>query len=169
MKRVREGFEAARTDSGAIDRAISVAESYLAAHPEHVVATAYLGSLYAMKAGASHLPWIKLKHATTAIVLLDDAHQRWLAAGDRECETANHPAGLEILLLRGVAYANFPAFLGKADQAKACLEDAENHPAFADIPASYRALAYTHLAVLCRRAGEEDLASAYAEKSIQSD
>lgn len=165
MKLVREAFEAARTDARAIDDAISVVEDYLAAHPEYVVATAYLGSLYTMKAGPSHLPWVKLKHANAASVLLDSAYRRWLEDGKAEAGPATHPAGLEILLLRGVSYANFPAFLGKADVARDCLEDAEKHSSFAALPAHYRGLAYAHLAALCHRAGEAEPARIYLERA----
>ena len=152
MKHVREAFEAARADDDAIGGAICVVESYLAAHPDDLVATAYLGSLHAMCAGASHLPWIKLKHATTASRLLDSAHERWFQDVNSQADDGAYPGDLEILLLRGVAYANFPAFLGKSEVARTCLEDARRHPAFAAIPASYRALAYAHLATLCHHA-----------------
>lgn len=169
MKHVRDAFEAARADDDAIGRAIRVAESYLAAHPDHLVATAYLGSLHAMCAGASHLPWIKLKHATTASRLLDGAHERWLQGANRETGDGTYPGELEILLLRGVAYANFPAFLGKSEVARTCLEGAERHPAFAAISAPHRALAYAHLAGLCHHAGEAILAGRYLEHGILAD
>jgi len=169
VKRVREAFEAARTNNDAIDQAISVVESYLAEHPDHLVATAYLGSLHAMFAGASHFPWIKLKHASTASVMLDSAHERWLAGTNPRSSEELFPGELEILLLRGMAYANFPAFLGKAEVARNCLEEAEKHPAFAAIPASYQALAYAHLTILCHHAGEEVLARRYLERGIVAD
>ncbi|MGI6856242.1 hypothetical protein [Mesorhizobium sp. 1B3] len=144
-------------------------ESYLAEHPDHLVATAYLGSLHAMYAGASHFPWIKLKHATTASAMLDGAHERWLEGANPESSEEMYPGELEILLLRGVAYANFPAFLGKTGIARNCLEKAEKHPAFAAIPAPYQALAFAHLAVMCNRAGEGSLAHSYLEHGMVAD
>src|SRR5690606_28107111 len=83
VRQVREAFEAARIDDDAIGDAICVVETYLAAHPDHLVATAYLGSLHAMCAGAAHLPWIKLKHAAIASRLLDGAHERWRGGAHR--------------------------------------------------------------------------------------
>lgn len=169
MKHVREAFDAARTDDNAIDRAISTVEGYLAEHPDHLVATAYLGSLHALYAGAAHFPWIKLKHATIASVMLDRAHERWLAGANPESSEEIYPGELEILLLRGVAYANFPAFLGKTEIARNCLEKAAKHPAFAAIPAPYKALAFAHLAVLCHRTGDGSLAHSYFEQGVVAD
>lgn len=169
MKHVREAFEAARASDDAIDQAISVVERYLAEHPDHLVATAYLGSLHAMYAGSSKLPWIKLKHATTASVLLDRAHERRLERTAPETGEEPYPGELEILLLRGVAYANFPAFLGKAEAARTCLEEAWKHPAFGMISAHHQALAFAHLAILCRRAGDGLLARRYLERGIAAD
>ena len=169
MKQVREAFEAARTGADTIDRAIAVVESYLSAYPDHPVATACLGSLHAMQAGASSLPWVKLKHATTASALLDMAHSRWFEGTAAQCCDADYPGELEILLLRGVAYANFPAFLGKADTARACLQQAERHPAFAMLTARHQALAFAHLAVLHHRTGQETTARQYLEHAMAAD
>lgn len=169
MKQLREAFEAARTGRDTVARALAIAETRLAAHPGDLVARAYLGSLHAMQAGAAHLPWVKLKHATLASSLLDEAHRRWFEGAAPQCGDADYPGELEILLLRGVAYANFPAFLGKADAARTCLEQAERHPAFATIPASLQALAFAHLAVLHHRAGTENPARRYRERGMATD
>lgn len=159
MKALREAFERARLDPGEIDGAIAEAEAFLATNAGHPVATAYQGSLHAMKAGAAVLPWVKLRHANTASALLDDAHERRLDAG---AAGHDYPADLEILLLRGVAYASFPAFLGRGADARASLEEAVAHPSFPAIPAHYRALGHAHLAQLHRSAGEEDAAPSVA-------
>lgn len=156
MKEVRAAFERALSSADAVADALGVTEAFLAAHPGHLVATAYEGSLHAMMAGAAQLPWVKLKHANIASVLLDAAHERRREAAAPEPDGAGFRGDLEILLLRGVAYANFPAFLGKAGEARASLREAMEHPAFAAVPAPYQALANSHLATLSHRVAETD-------------
>lgn len=160
MNGIREAFERARTDAGEIDRALAVVEAALAASPGDPVATAYAGSLHAMKAGAAGLPWVKLLHARTATSRLDGAYERRF---DGPAE-----AGLEILLLRGIAYASFPAFLGRAEAAADSLAEAVGHPSFAGIAAPYRALAYAHLARLWHDRNE-GLGRRYHEQALRAD
>ncbi len=147
MKRLSEAFERALADPGAVDTAMEAAQAFLTAHEGHPVATAYLGSLTGMKAGAASLPWVKLAHANAAAALLDAAHERRfeaLPAADGDA----YPAALAILLLRGVAFASFPAFLGRGAAALASLEEAARHPDFAGIPEAHRTLALAHLSRL---------------------
>ena len=145
MREVREAFERALADTGEIDAAIALAERFPPFGAGDPVAIAYLGSLNAMKAGHATLPWVKLRHANIASEMLDHAHERrFEPAGQNE----GHPAELVILLLRGIAYASFPSFLGRGAAARESLEEAAQHPGFAQIPASYQALVHTHLAAL---------------------
>lgn len=148
MKDIREAFERALANTGQIDQVIAIVEACLRRYPGDPVAGAYLGSLNAMKAGAAALPWVKLKHANIASDLLDRAYdQRHEVAGAQA--GPDEPQGeLIILLLRGIAYASFPPFLGRGAAARDCLEHATRHAAFPDIPAAYRALALLHLARL---------------------
>lgn len=156
MKTVRDVFEAVRLGDGDLDDALAVVEAFLAANADHAVAMAYLGSLHAMKAGQAVLPWVKMKHVNAASALLDAAYRR---RSDPLTDAApTHPPDLEILLLRGVAYANFPAFLGRAETARECLEAARSHAAFLTVPSCYRALACGHLAVLSPHGRQEDAA-----------
>ncbi len=152
MDRLREAFEHALADNGAIDAAIAVAESCLGGGDD-IVASAYLGSLNAMKAGAATLPWIKLRHANIAAELLDRAYERRNEIGCAPAGGADVPGDLVILLLRGIAYASFPAFLGRGAAARDSLEEAVGNPSFADVPAAYRSLALSHLAELDANAG----------------
>lgn len=167
MRAVREAFERARTDAGEIDAAIAVVEAFLAANGDRPVAAAYKGSLHAMKAGASLLPWVKLKHADIASGLLDRAHERRFECAAPASADVDHPGLLEILLLRGIAYASFPPFLGCGGAARDSLEEAVGHPAFRSIPATYRALACAHLAVLS--ADEADRAQGLLREARDTD
>lgn len=166
MKAVREAFEAARLDPGRLDDALELAEAFLAARPGHLVAMAYQGSLHAMKAGAAPLPWDKMRHANHAMALLDEAFEGRLAIP--LADGVDRPPDLEILLLRGIAYANFPAFLGRARAARLCLEAARTHPGFAAVPVAYRALACAHLAVLCHRERDPDRASDLLDLALKA-
>lgn len=166
MGSVREAFETARLDAGRLDDAIAVVEAALEAAPACPLVMAYLGALEAMRAGAAVLPWIKMRHAETAATLLDQAYERRLDPGG---QGDDWPADLEILLLRGVAYASFPPFLGRSDQARHCLEAAWAHKHFASVSARYRALAHAHLAVLWRRAREEEAARVHLAHARQAD
>ena len=167
MKAVRDAFEAARLGDRDLDEALAVVETFLAANADHAVAMAYLGGLHAMKAGEAALPWIKMKHVNAASALLDTAHRRRSDPPSDAAQT--HPPDLEILLLRGVAYANFPAFLGRAETARECLETARDHAAFLTVPSHYRALAYAHLAVLSHRSRQEASAHQLLEQALIAD
>lgn len=169
MKDVREVFERARVDPGEIDRALAITDSFLAANREHPVTTAYLGSLHGMKAGAAILPWVKLKYAKAASELLDSAYERRSGVA-KPAHDGNEVSGdLEILLLRGIAYANFPSFLGRGDAARSSLEEAVGHANFSRVPATYRALAYAHLAALCRSCSEERAAHRFLQHARETD
>ena len=166
MRSVRDAFEAARLDADLIDGAVLVVEAALRGAPDDPAMLAYLGALKAMKAGRAILPWDKMRHARMAMTLLDQAYERRLEAGDHE---SDWPFDLDILLLRGVAYANFPPFLGQAESARLCLETALVHTHFALLPARHRALVHAHLAVLFRREREEVLARAHLASAHQAD
>lgn len=158
MKELREAFERALAEPGAIDAAIEVAQAFLAAHERHPVAMAYMGSLAGLKAGAATLPWVKLGYANDAAALLDAAYERRHEIAG--AATDGEPEGeLVILLLRGIAYANFPPFLGRAEAARECLEQATRHFALCGIPAVYRTLAFSHLAGLHRHALDPEIKS----------
>lgn len=149
---VRAAFEGALADPGRVDAAVAVAEAFLAAHAGDPVAMAYLGSLTGMRADAAVLPWVKLRHANAAAALLEAAHARRRDPAPAGAEGDAYPAALVVAMLRGVAYASFPVFLGRSEAARDSLEEAVRHPAFPAIPAPYRALACSHLAVLHARA-----------------
>jgi hypothetical protein len=167
MKDVREAFEQARVDPGEIDRALVIADSFLATHKDHLVATAYLGSLHGMKAGAAILPWVKLKYSKAASELLDSAYERRFDVAKPKWDAVS--GDLEILLLRGIAYANFPSFLGRRDAARSSLEEAVGHADFSRVPGTYRALAYAHLAALCRGSSEERAAHRFLQHARETD
>lgn len=166
MKAVRDAFEAARNDDGRIEDAMAVVETFLADAPGHPVAMAYQGGLHALKAAASALPWVKLRHANAAAALLDRA---WSEAGRLAADSADRPPDLEIQLLRGIAYAHFPPFLGRAELARQCLDAARAHAAFAAVPTLYRGLAHAHLAVLCHRERQPETALGHLEHALQTD
>lgn len=146
MRSVREAFEAARLDADLIDGAVLIVEAALRQAPHDPAMLAYLGALQAMNAGRAVLPWDKMRHARMAMTLLDQAYERRLESGEHE---GGWPPDLDILLLRGVAFANFPPFLGRTEPARLCLEAASAHTHFPLLPARYRALVHAHLAVLC--------------------
>ena len=166
MGPVRDAFEAARLDADLIDGAVLLVEAALKERPDDPAVLAYLGALQAMRAGRAVLPWDKMQHARTAAALLDQAFGRRLEAADQE---SDWPLELDILLLRGVAYANFPPFLGRAGPARQCLEAALAHACFPLLPARHRALVHAHLAVLWRRDLDEVLARAHLASARQAD
>lgn len=149
MKELREAFERALADPGAVDGAVTVTRAFLAAHEGHPVAMAYLGSLSGLKADAATLPWIKLRFANEAVAMLEAAYARRHEFNGAASLGEPHDE-LVILLLRGIAYASFPGFLGQGDAARDCLEQAIRHTGFSEIPQAYRALTFSRLANLGR-------------------
>lgn len=145
MKEVREAFERALVDGERIDESIAVVSHYLELNAGNPVAAAYLGSLNAMKAGAATLPWVKLRHANIAADLLDRAYQGRIEMPPTDGSSGDYPGELVILLLRGIAYASFPSFLGRSAAARDSLYQAIHHPAFPNVPPAHRALALSQL------------------------
>lgn len=161
-------FERARVSPDEIDRAIDTTSAFLRANGDDLVVMAYYGSLHAMKAGASRFPWDKLRNANIAMGLLDRAFAHRHEAGEI-ANMRDYPADLEILLLRGIAYASFPAFLGRESDARASLEEAIGHRRFAVVPPVYRALVYAHMAVLCHRSRDECRSRTFLENALVED
>ena len=71
--------------------------------------------------------------------------------------------------MRGIAYANFPAFFGRAQTAWQCLDLARDHSAFMTVPRRYRALTYAHLAVLSHRRREDETAHILLKRAQEAD
>jgi len=137
-------------DEAALNQALALAEQALTqAGPARPLVLSFKGSLLSLKAREATLPWTKLALADDSAALLDQAF-----AGRQTAVTPDQPlADLEIITVRAATFANFPAFLGRDQDARDALAAAANHPAFARAPAGNRALVLAWQAVYAWRAG----------------
>lgn len=147
---VREACQVARRNARTadVDRALALADDYLTARPEDGRALTYRGSLAALRARLSWLPWKKLSLLNKGIGQMEEgvARVRHAAGGT--------PLEMEVRLVRATTSASIPAAFGRAGVALSDFKAVVGHPQFSFLPPEHRATALAWLAALCRRRGE---------------
>jgi len=151
MEQVRKHHREAVSSTEAISRAMDLVDAFLSARPEDPVLQVYKGSLLALKAQATSLPWKKLSHLEQGVRWMDQA-----ANGAAACPPPAEglPADIEIFMLRGITCAMIPASYGHGRTARQDLQRTLAHPAFDGLERADRALALSWLAVVLYRDGE---------------
>lgn len=174
LQAVREVYAQARDGLIKPDKAATVIEAYLDAHPAQPVATAYLGSLRTMIARDAFFPFSKLTNVSQGLDLLDGAVERL----DQAEVTADHDGRLDILMVSGLTNAAVPSVFGRRAMAERDLTHARGLPAFHAVPARLKAKVYAWLAVFAAsrdaaeaktlltlaRAEDQDIANALWDK-----
>lgn len=150
---IRDAFERAETDPGAINDAMDTADALLADHPGDPVVMSYRGGLLGMKARDTSLPWRKIDYAEQSIAVLDEVFQR--RSGTAFADPASE---LTVLMVRGLTFANFPSFLGRSDAALQALTEATRHPDFAQVKQEDRAMVLAWMSVITVRKGNDTAA-----------
>ena len=146
---VRAAYQLARdrTETADVDRALDMTDGFLAAHPGDGRAMTYRGSLAAMRARVSWMPWKKLGMLHEGISQMDEGVARVIKAGsDLE---------LEVRLVRGTTSANIPSAFGRGGVAISDFKAVVRHPRFAELSPEHRATALAWLAAMSRRQGQE--------------
>lgn len=147
---VREAYRKARDHAQTedVDRALSLADGFLIEHPRDGRALTYRGSLAAMRARVSWLPWKKLGMLQEGINQMDEGVSLVSKAG------AGSEHELEVRLVRGISSAKIPSTFGRGGVAFSDFKAVVNHPRFAELAATHRATAKAWLAVMYRRQGQ---------------
>lgn len=146
---VRAAYQVARDriEAADVDRALELADGFLAEHPGDGRAMTYRGSLAAMRARVSWMPWKKLGMLHEGISQMDEGVARVIKAGsDLE---------LEVRLVRGTTSASIPSAFGRGGVATSDFKAIVRHPRFAELSSEHRATALAWLAAMNRRQGQE--------------
>lgn len=159
------GIAQSRGDTDAIDKALSLAEQYLSAHPGDGRALTYKGSLAAMRARESILPWRKLTFLKDGIDWMDDG----VAAVLKDKSLARGRTEIEVRMVRGTTSARIPGAFGRGGVARADFRAVVANPQFEAIAPLHRASAYAWLAILTHRDGDEGGARGWLDKARQAD
>jgi hypothetical protein len=147
---VRQAYQQARDRAQAedVDHALSLADGYLAAHPRDGRALTYRGSLAALRARVSWMPWKKLGMLHEGIGQMDDGVSLVTKAAPGSAQE------LEVRLVRGITSANIPSTFGRGGVAFSDFKAVVKHPHFPELAAEHRATALAWMAVMHKRQGQ---------------
>ncbi|MEK6748748.1 MAG: hypothetical protein AABY83_06025 [Pseudomonadota bacterium] len=148
-------------DYDTIEHAFDLASEYSEAHPRDGRAMTYRGSLAAMIARESILPWRKLSSLKEGIDLMDDG----VAAVVAERQSASTRMEIEVRMVRGTTSARIPKLFGRGSTARADFKAVINHPLFSSISPAHQASAYAWLAVLTARENDTSNSQTYLQKA----
>lgn len=148
---VRSAYQIARSEVTAdeVDKALAIADGFLAEHPRDGRALTYRGSLSALRARLSWMPWKKLGMLNDGISQMDEGVTLVSKAA------AGTAQEIEVRMVRGTTSANIPGAFGRGGVAYSDFKAVVNHPRFGDISTENRAAAMAWLAALSRRQGQE--------------
>lgn len=153
---IRDAFALAETDPDTVNDALAAADAFLVDQPGDPVVMSYRGGLLGMKARDAILPWKKIDYAEQSIAVLDEVFQQ------RNGTAFADPASkLTILMVRGIAFANFPSFLGRSDDALQALTEATRHPDFTQVKPEDRAVVFAWMSVITARKGNDAVAQQF--------
>lgn len=145
---VRAAYQVARerTETADVDRALELVDGFLAEHPGDGRAMTYRGSLAAMRARVSWMPWKKLSMLHEGISQMDEG-VAWVTKAGSDFE-------LEVRLVRGTTSAGIPSAFGRGGVAISDFKAIVRHPRFAELSPEHRATAMAWLAAMNRRQGQ---------------
>lgn len=148
---VRAAYQVARNHATTedVDKALDLADGFLVDHPQDGRALTYRGSLSALRARLSWMPWKKLGMLNDGISQMDEGVSLVSKAA------AGTAQEIEVRMVRGTTSANIPGAFGRGGVAYSDFKAVVNHPRFGDISIENRAAAMAWLAALSRRQGQE--------------
>jgi len=147
---VLDAYQLARTSEqpGDVDRALDLADAYLSTHPQDGLGWTYRGSLAALRARISWLPWKKLGLLNEGIRQMDEGV---------EIVRKSHPGSFVELvarMVRGITSANIPGTFGRGGVAFSDFQAVVRHTHFTTLSAVHRATVLAWLAVMYQRQGQ---------------
>lgn len=162
-QRVQGAYAQARDrgESEAIDAALKLADGFVAAHPGDGRALTYRGSLAAMRAKVSLMPWTKLAMLHEGIQQMDDGVDRVL----RDKALAGGEIELDVRMVRGITSARIPRAFGRGSVAVADFRSVAASSHFDQMLPAHRATALAWLAVLAKRQGDEKAGGDYLARA----
>lgn len=143
------GQSQAKGDFDTIEKALELANSYAEKYPKDGRAMTYRGSLAAMKARESILPWRKLGSLNQGVDWMDEG----VALILKDKELAGGRIEIEVRMVRGITSARIPTLFGRGSVARADFLTVIANSHFSEINNVNKASAYAWLAVLSRRQG----------------
>lgn len=166
-ERLVDAYAAAQTDgkTDSIDKALTIAKQYLGSNPGDGRALTYKGSLSAMRARESILPWKKLAYLKDGINWMDDG----VTAVLKDRALVGSRTEIDVRMVRGTTSARIPSAFGRGGVARADFRAVVGNPQFGSVAPQHRASAYAWLAILAHRDGDESGAKSWLEKAHQAD
>lgn len=138
-----------RSDANAIDTALALANAFSETHPQDGVAQTYRGSLGAMSARVSWLPWKKLALLNEGIRQMDEG----IALTSRTAQ--GMPQEIDARMVRGITSARIPRTFGRGGVALGDFRYIVNSPQFPRMQPQHQATALAWLAVMLKRSGHD--------------
>lgn len=160
LERLIEAYRSAQQDPDQIDAAYELASKYVNAHPKDGRAMTYKGSLAAMRARESLLPWRKIRYLNQGTALMDDGVN--LVLEDKNLKDSR--VEIEVRLVRGVTSGRIPSLFNRGAVARADFKRIVEHPEFGQIAPHHQATAYAWLAVMMKRDSRPEDAQTWLEK-----
>jgi hypothetical protein len=166
-EQVTTAYTAARNqgDSASIDKALALAGGFVGAHPQDGRAMTYQGSLAAMRARESLLPWKKLSMLHEGIGLMDDG----VATVVKDKALAGGSTEIEVRIVRGTTSARIPGAFGRGGVARADFRSVIDNPNFEHLRPLDRASVLGWMAVLSHREGDAAASTKYLERARSAD
>lgn len=165
FQRVVTAYEDAQKNPKQIDSAYTFASQYVSTHPKDGIAITYKGSLAAMRARESILPWRKISYLNEGTRLMDDGVE--IVTADKTL--VNTAAEIEVRMVRGITSARIPAVFGRGKVAKADFKRIIDHPKFPSMSATHQATALAWMAVLSARNSDQGDANQWLNKAREVD
>ena len=149
-------IQASAGDTGAIDQAAEAFSGLLKSEPTNPVLLAYTGSVTAMKAGTTMLPWKKMGYAEDGMALLDKALAMLNPSHDAPVQHGT-PGVLEVKFVAANTFLAVPGFMNRHERGTKLLGDVLANPLFATAPLGFKG------SVWLKAAGEATKANNTAE------
>lgn len=145
----RQVYFDARSGTKDLNDAVAVIDNVLQTNTDLAdlaIVLVYKGSLRAMQAGKTDLPWKKMRYMGEAIETIDKSMDQLLHSDGK---TTNDVL-LEALIISGITCASIPRSYGRAAVAKRYLATAIALAEFPRLPGKTKATVYAWLSVLNR-------------------
>jgi hypothetical protein len=155
----------AKGDSQAIEDALDLATKYVEKHPGDGRGLTYRGSLAAMKARESYLPWRKLSSLNQGVDWMDEG----VSAVLNNKELAGTRTEIEVRMVRGTTSARIPKLFGRGSVARADFLAVVSNPHFNAVSNINKASVYAWLAVLSNRQNDSPGTNDWLNKARAAD
>jgi hypothetical protein len=142
----RQAYYAAKADTKNLEAAVQIVDAFQKDNAMNPMGNIYKGSLRALQARQSVIPWRKMSYIAEGFSLLDKGAEQLSDAGTK----TSPDILLEALIISGITNASVPRSYDRDGRARQELEAVIRIPAFQILPKPTQASVYAWLGVLYR-------------------